>query len=348
MTYYDRFVAYITFVTFTRLVFTCRIEIGEFMNKIKLRLLLPLLSLILVCSTMIYLNYINYEDDYNLKIGASYMTMNNTFYPVINNEIKKVIDNNSDKLYTRDATLDATKQAQQILDLINLDIDVLIVTPVDSTLILDSLQIAKSHDIKVIVLDVPVESDDYVDCTIVSDNYDAGVQCAKNLMNRVDKASIVLLEHNSVQSAVDRINGFVDTIAQDNNYQIVIEADCQGQTDKAFPVMNEIISAGYQFDTVMALNDPSALGTLAAIEENSLTTDIIVYGVDGSPDLKQLIGHNENIQGTVSQSPITMGKLAIQTAYDMVNGNDYESSIVVPVTMITEENIDEYDVSGWQ
>ena len=49
--------------------------------------------------------------------------------------------------------------------------------------------------------------------TVVSDNYDAGVKCALDMMQRFEKARIVLLEHQNVLSAVDRINGFLDTVS---------------------------------------------------------------------------------------------------------------------------------------
>ncbi len=59
----------------------------------------------------------------------------------------------------------------------------------------------------------------------------AGVQCAKDMMQRFDHARIALLEHSKALSAVDRINGFKDTVALNENYQIVGSEDCLGQTD---------------------------------------------------------------------------------------------------------------------
>lgn len=47
-----------------------------------------------------------------------------------------------------------------------------------------------------------------MNCTIVSDNYDAGVQCAKDMMERLDSANIVLLKHTTAKSAKERIEGF--------------------------------------------------------------------------------------------------------------------------------------------
>ena len=38
----------------------------------------------------------------------------------------------------------------------------------------------------------------------------------------------VLLTHNAARSAVDRINGFTDTIKKNKNYKILASADTQG------------------------------------------------------------------------------------------------------------------------
>ena len=97
----------------------------------------------------------------------------------------------------------------------------------------------------------------------------------------------------------------------------------------------------------MALNDPSALGALAAIESLN-RQDIIVYGVDGTPDLKSLIKQCPLIAGTAAQSPLKFGKLSAEKMYDILQGKDIPKIIEVPVTMITKDNIDSYSVKGWQ
>lgn len=53
--------------------------------------------------------------------------------------------------------------------------------PIDSQKIKPALQAAKKANIPVIVVDAPVLDKELVNCTIVSDNYDAGVQCANDM-----------------------------------------------------------------------------------------------------------------------------------------------------------------------
>lgn len=304
------------------------------------------LCLVAICC--VYYQYKSNPNSDRLIVGTTYMTMNNTFYTALNNEIEKVINENNDILYTRDPVLDSDKQNEQIKDLVDLGVNVLIVNPVSYSKIDESLQYAKKKDVKVIIVDAPIQNDSLADCTIVSNNYDAGVQCANNMMANLPNAKIILLEHTEALSAVERIRGFEDTINGNNNYQVVDRQNCLGQTELTLPLMMESINNNSDFNVVFALNDPSALGALAAIQEASVPQQVYVYGVDGSPDAKKILNNSQEIQGTASQSPILMGQKAIEIAYKIKNNKSYDSSIVVPVTLITKENINEYDVSGWQ
>lgn len=304
-----------------------------------------IVSLIMIC--FVYYRYLN-NDTKQIKFGATYMTMNNTFYKAVNNEIENVVNNHGDVLYTRDPALDPKKQNEQIKDLVSLGIDVLIINPVESSSINKTLKEIKKAGIKIIVVDAPISDDQIADCTVVSDNYDAGVQCAKDMMQRFDHARIALLEHSKALSAVDRINGFKDTVALNENYQIVGSEDCLGQTEFALPALNKIIQQGIDFDVVFCLNDPTALGALASVKENDLGHDVFIYGVDGSPNIKKLMAETKEIVGTSSQSPTSLGKETIKVAYKMLHHKKYKRSIIVPTKLITKENIEEYDITGWQ
>ena len=61
-----------------------------------------------------------------------------------------------------------------------------------------------------------------------------------------------------------------------------------GNLEIAHPKMQEIIEETPDIDVVMALNDPSALGALAALEKNN-KNDVMVYGIDGTPEIKALM-----------------------------------------------------------
>ena len=279
--------------------------------------------------------------------GVSYMTMNNPFYKIINNEILKVVEKNNDTLITLDPELDVDKQNEQIYKFIDQKVDGIFINPIDFEQIEPALQAAKRANIPVIIIDAPVSDESLVNCTIVSDNYDAGVQCAKDMMERLDSANIVLLKHTTAKSAKERIEGFLSVIDNNEKYKVINEAECDGQLEIAMPKMQEIIEETPDIDVVMALNDPSALGALAALEKNN-KNDVMVYGIDGTPEIKALIGRNQLIVGTVAQSPIKMGQIAVENMYNILNGKKIEKNIIIPISLINKENLFKYDEDRWQ
>ncbi len=282
----------------------------------------------------------------HLVFGATYMTMNNPFYEVINNELKKEIEKRGDELIVRNPELDIDKQNKQIEEFISKKVDGIFVNPIDSSK-LTSLESAKEAGIPIIAIDASVENKDLIDCVIESDNYDAGVLCAQNMMKRMQSANIVLLKHSTVESAASRIQGFVDTIKNYPQYKIIDSAECEGQLERAMPLMESMLKKSSNIDVVMALNDPSALGALAAIESCN-RTNILVYGVDGTPDLKSLIKQSPLIAGTAAQFPLKFGKLAAKNMYYIIQSKEVSKTIEVPVSLITKDNIDSYNVKGWQ
>ncbi|EHJ53128.1 sugar ABC transporter substrate-binding protein [Streptococcus macacae] len=285
-----------------------------------------------------------------IKIGTTYMTMNNSFYKIVNDEIEKVVDERGGTLYNRDPALSVDKQCEQIKSFISKGVDTIIINPVDSgnQKINKSLKKAKQEGIKIVVVDSQLRDKRLSDTTIISDNYKAGVLDAKKMMRTVSKADILLLEHKDTLSAVDRINGFLDTISKNPHYHVVSRKESYGQTEIAMPIVEKVIDQGVHFDVIMALNDRSAIGALAAVKEKKLKNKIYIYGVDGSPDMKSLLYNTSDVQATVAQSPISMGKIAVSTAYKLFKEEKTKRIITVPVTLIDKKNINQFDLSGWQ
>ena len=112
--------------------------------------------------------------------------------------------------------------------------------------------------------------------------------------------------------------------------------------------VRQVLSQGTHFDTIMALNDRTALGALAAIQHQSLPEKVLIYGVDGSPEMKSLLATTTDIEGTVAQSPLSMGKKVLEVIEQMELGKSYQSNYQIPVTLLDKSNIQDYSLGGWQ
>ena len=269
-------------------------------------------------------------------IGASYMTMNNPYFEVINEEIKAVVENKRDVLETRDSAMDAEVQAEQVEGFIDEKVDCILINAVDWKAIGSSLKKAKKAGIPVIAVDTLVYDQSLVDGIVVSDNYKAGAQCAKDLMKRKKKGKILFLVQSENKSAIDRIKGFKETLEK-----------AGWQLEVSQPLVENVLTKTKDIDVVVALNDPSAMGAMAALDAEHMLSDVLVYGADGSPEAKTMIYKNR-MTATAAQSPRITGKKTVEMLYKILAGKPVESQYIVPVRLITRDNVEDYSLSGWQ
>lgn len=313
--------------------------------------ILILVSMMLI-GIMIFLFFS--ENDYSVNqkrnahlIGASYMTMNNEFYEIMSEEIKERIEAEGDQWILRDPALDAERQIEQISEMLDLGIDVLVVAPVDWTSLTSVLEKAKSQGVLVVVVDTNVADETLVDCTITSDNYRAGVLVGQYFLTQCEKAKILVMTHDTAKSGQDRVQGFLDTVTRREGIEIVRKIDCEGQLEIAVPKLKEAIEEGVEFDNVFCLNDLSSVGVVAALEENRMLDHVGVYGVDASPDSKALIKEGM-MKASSAQFPSEIGKKASDAIYGLLEGETVEKKILVPVRLVTPENVEELGIDRWQ
>lgn len=312
------------------------------------------LLLINISILIMLLKIVYSEKDYSINqkensylIGASYMTMNNEFYKIISEEISAKIETENDRLILRDAALNADRQNEQINDMLDMGIDVLIVAPVEWKSLTSVLERAKTQNVLVIVVDTDVYDKNLVDCTITSDNYNAGVIVGKYFLEQSQKANLVIMTHEETKSGQDRVQGFLDTIEKQNDIKIVCKIECKGQSEIAMPQLQKIIEENIFFDHIFCLNDLASVGAVAALEENNLLNFVDVYGVDASPDSKALIKEGM-MKASAVQFPSKIGKQVADVIYKLLNEEMVEKNILVPVELITKDNVDKFGIGRWQ
>ena len=287
------------------------------------------------------------QSENRVVFGATYMTMNNPYYQVIDAQLRSEIESKGDILLTRDAAMDQDRQNEEIRELIDAGVQVIFLTPVEWDTASAGLGAAARAGVPVIVVDAPVKDAELAACSVLSDNYQAGVLCARHLMSQRDSAKIILLEHITARSGAERIQGFMDAIAGHPGFEVVASGQSDGQIENAMPVMEELLKQAPESDTVMALNDPSAFGALAAIEGAGMSGRFLIYGVDGTPEAKALVD-DQLMTATCAQFPCKIAKEAVAQGYLAIDGKCEQHEIIVPVELLTKENVNNYGIDGWQ
>jgi len=273
--------------------------------------------------------------------AVSFQTMNNPFFVDLNEGLKKVIEAHGDRLVTLDARFDSLKQHNDIADVLQQQPAAIFLNPVNWEGVRGTLVEAKRKNIPVITVDTPVSADDLVLCQVASDNVGAGRLAGEALGKIKPAAKLVILHHSINKACLDRVAGFKEAMAKFPQMKLLDTQEGKGTAETARPVMRDLLGRFPECDAAFPINDPSALGSISAIESAGKAGQVTVVAVDGSREAMAAIKAGK-LLGSSAQFPKEIGRVAAEKAYDHLAGKTIEKDIKIPVKFISSENVDEF------
>ena len=111
--------------------------------------------------------------------------------------------------------------------------------------------------------------------------------------------------------------------------------------DTAMPVMENWLQSFPNLSGVFALNDPSAIGCIAAIESAGKLDQIFVVGVDGSSDGIKSIAEGK-LGASAAQDPVKIGSVSVEQCYRVLAGEEVEPDIKIPSFLIDQSNVAQF------
>ncbi|MGI6005539.1 MAG: substrate-binding domain-containing protein [Christensenellales bacterium] len=276
-------------------------------------------------------------------IGVSQKSNTNPYNIEVADAMRTVV-REGDEIIFIDAQQNQSKQINDVEDMIHQGCDVILISPVDWQATRSMLESCQKAGVPAIMIDQNIpEADAQLATTVVcSDNYKAGQLCAESMVEILNgKGKIVIYESSISKAGVDRVAGFEDYIADYPEIVVVNRQDGIGQIDVALEVMENMLQADPDIAAVFAFNDPAAIGCIAAIESAGKINEIAVFGVDGSEQGKEMI-RDGKMKASAVQFPAQLGITAIETAYTVLEGGTVDKLILIPVKLITLDNLSEY------
>ena len=278
--------------------------------------------------------------------GYSPPTMNNPFFLWIEQNARKTIEGRGDKMITLDPQYDPQKQISQVEDLVVQGIDCMLLCPYDSVSIKNAIVACHDAKVPVILFDTPAADDTFVETTVASDNVNAGFVVGEDMKKHLPKGATVAILHSPLaQTCVERVEGFRKSAG--DYFTIVGEWEGKGDTAVSMTAAEDVLNGNLDLAAFFCINDPSAIGAVQAVESAGLTGKCLVWGIDGAPEAKHAISTGR-MMGTGAQSPMNIGKLAVEAAYKFLEGGKLEKHTVVPTFIINKENLSQFDINGWQ
>ena len=279
------------------------------------------------------------------KLGYTCMDGTNPFFIALEGAIREVVEANGDELISLDPQNSNEKQISLIEDLVSQGIAACFVNPVDRDGVIAGLDKLKEAGIPIFGFDTEVADMSYLVSYAGSDNYNAGYVCGLDLAEKLPEGGpIIVLDSPTMQSVVDRIDGFMAAI-EGKGFEVVAQIDSMGNQELGNKNATDALTAHPDAVAIMGGNDPTALGAYAAVE--AAASNALVYGVDGSPDIKALIAEGK-VTGTGAQSPVSIGKTIAEVYYKWLAGEEVEARYPIDTFMINAYNVADFGTDGWQ
>ncbi|MFJ9624248.1 substrate-binding domain-containing protein [Streptomyces sp. NPDC101181] len=275
------------------------------------------------------------------KVGMSLSTLNNPFFVQMRQGAEAEAKKAGVELTVTDAQNDASQQANQLQNFTSSGVSSIIVNPVDSDAVGPGVRSANKADIPVVAADRGVNKADTA-TLVASDNVAGGKLAADALADKLGgEGSIVILQGTAGTSASrERGAGFAEGLKAYPGIKVVAEQPADFDRTKGLDVMTNLIQSHPGITGVFAENDEMALGAAKALGSRA-GKSVAVVGFDGTPDGLKAVEAG-TLYASVAQQPAELGRIAVRNAVKAAKDEKVESTVKVPVKVVTRENVADF------
>ena len=272
-------------------------------------------------------------------IGVSVMTTTNPFFKLLGETIAEEAAKYGYETLLVSGDYDISKQKNQVSDFIVRGVDAIVLTPINSKSIGTSVAEANKAGIPVFTADIAVLAEGVeVVSHIATDNYQAGRVAGRAMVEGLGaSAEIGILDFAEVDSVILRTNGFFDELAaqaEATGIKLDVVSRLPGGAEKAvsYRAAQDMLQANPNLKGIFAINDPSALGAVAALEEAGRQSEVIVVSVDGQPEGRRAVLEGK-IYGDAVQYPDKIARTTVTTIMKYMNGEEVPAEILSPTVL---------------
>jgi len=176
-----------------------------------------------------------------------------------------------------------------------------------------------------------------------SESIQAGIMQAEWIAEQLGgKGNVVIMNGDLAQEAAQkRTEGEKQVFAKFPDIKIIREDTGNWSRDQGLALMENWLASGDQIDAVASNNDEMAIGAIQAIEAAGKLGEIIVGGVDASPDALQEMD-KKRLDVTVFQNAKGQGEGGIKVAIALAKGESVEKYTWIPFELVTPDNYKTY------
>lgn len=278
-------------------------------------------------------------------IGVSIADQKSLFYIAAADGMKAAAEEAGYDLVLESADNDATRQVNQVQNLLTQQVGVLIYTPQDATAAGAGVRLANDAGVPVVALDQKPETDDVeISTFIATDSVKAAYDVCSWMFEQMGgEGDIAVLQGPLGATAeLQRTEGCKKALAENPGINAVQWESAGWDETQAFDTTQNILTAHPELKAVFGESDAMALGAAKAAQQAG-RTGMVFAGIDGFPTMFTAIGDGLT-QATMAQQPYMMGKLAVENAIQLLEGKtDLPQDQYQDAVLVTGDNVAEND-----
>lgn len=284
------------------------------------------------------------------RIGVAMTSFDNPFLTILLNGIKDEAARAGDvELSLEDAQLDVARQLNQVQNFVANGMGAIIVNAVDGDSTAAITRTAIEAGVPLIYVNHPpaeLETGMPAGSVFVGSNeLDSGTMEAEavcKLLEGKGRAAI-LMGPLANHAALVRTRDVEDVFARpDCAIEIVEKQTANWSRVEAQDLVTSWLTAGTEFDAVVANNDEMAIGAAQALKAAGVAMqDVVIAGIDATPDGLAAMQAGD-IDVTVFQNATRQGEEAVKAAAAMAAGQPVEGALWVPFELVTPDGMAAY------
>jgi ribose transport system substrate-binding protein len=251
-----------------------------------------------------------------------------------------------------DAGGDVARQIAQIQDLIQQDVDAMIIWPTNGQAVIPAVREAYQAEIPVVITNSNIAEDgfDFITSFSGPDNVTQGARSAEIMCERFtelgiqDEARVVeITGQPGYTTAIERSEGFQERLPEVcPNVTLVDSQPGNWNREDSQQVMEAFLVQYDDIDGVYSGDDNMGVGALNAANAAGRTEGITFVGATNFAVGYDAMERGE-YWGSIYQSPVDDAEAALQTALDVLAGEDVPFLNYFDTPKITQENMSEFD-----
>ncbi|MED7950056.1 sugar ABC transporter substrate-binding protein [Streptomyces sp. BE303] len=293
------------------------------------------------------------SDTKPLTIGASVLGTSFPAVAAMDSGMKEKAKELGVELVIVDAGGQASKQTNDVADLLSRGVDGVIINAVDSKTVAASADAVTAAGIPLTSAFTTLGS---AQCayagSVAHVGFDeagwAKLQGSSAVTLLPDGGDVAIIDGSpGVQASKIRHDGFVAELKANQGIKVVASQPGNFDRATALTAMENILQANPGLDLVYAPDDNMAVGAIQAIDKAGLTGKIKVLGLGGSKDGLKAV-QDGTMAATVYSSLKEGGALAVETTVKKLRGeaNGDEQCITVAQALVDANNVKDYIDKG--